>query len=115
MRTQADRILDKLEAAGDQGVLNIDLMPIAWRYSARIADLRKDGHRIRSTHVKNAVWRFTLLPSDPLDAVSTHLLAEFDDPECMDMFNEQLRTFVSNCCGEPINIFGFCGGCHEHV
>jgi len=112
MRTQADRILDKLEAAGDQGVLNIDLMPIAWRYSARIADLRKDGHRIRSTHIKNAVWRFTLLSDDdkPFEVA-----AELDDPDCMDMFNEQLHSYVSTCCGEPINIFGFCGGCHEHV
>lgn len=109
--TQADHILNKLEAAGDKGVLNIDLMPIAWRYSARIADLRRDGHRIRTTHIKNAVWRFTLLPQDTANPQSLQLAAELDEPQYME-FREVLRP--SPCCGEIV-VDGFCGGCHEHI
>ncbi|MDQ0078233.1 hypothetical protein [Arthrobacter oryzae] len=69
-------------------------MPIAWRYSARIDNLRKDGYRIRASHIDKSIWRFTLLPQDPQQPQALQVAAELDEPKYLD-FNEQLRTYVS--------------------
>ena len=103
MPTQKDRILALLEERGPLGVLNIELNEITYRYSARIADLRKEGYRIRLTHIKGSVYCFTLLEADAPEYI--------DEPEYAE-FREVLRP--SPCCGEIV-IDGFCGGCHEHV
>jgi hypothetical protein len=110
-QTQAERILAFLEARGELGVLNTELNEIAYRYSARLSDLRRDGYRIRSAHIKNATWRFALLPQDTENPQTLQIAAELDDPQYME-FLELLRP--SNCCGEII-VDGMCGGCHEHV
>lgn len=59
--TQRERILNVLEDRGPAGVLNIELNNIAFRYGARLKELRDDGYRIRTSHVKKSVFRFTLL------------------------------------------------------
>lgn len=107
--TQRERILKMLEDAGDEGVTNLKLNTVAFRYGGRLHELREDGYRIRSKHVKGSVWKFTLLNVEPFQ-----IQADMDEPEYMD-FNERLMTNVSACCGEPINLFGFCGGCREHI
>jgi hypothetical protein len=106
MSNQRERILAFLEYRGELGATNLELNDIAFRYGGRLFELRADGYRIRSSHVKGPVWRFTLLKDEPLV-----LAAEIDDPQYMD-FLELLRP--SNCCGEIV-IDGMCGGCHEHV
>ncbi|BCW78299.1 helix-turn-helix domain-containing protein [Arthrobacter sp. NicSoilC5] len=66
MPTQKERILDLLEERGQQGVLNIELNEICFRYGGRLHELRQEGYRIRTTQVKGPVFRFTLLdPGEP--------------------------------------------------
>lgn len=63
-RTQSEKILAKLQEAGEAGVNNIELNKIAFRYSARLHDLRKDGYIIKATHIINSCWNFRLI--DPI-------------------------------------------------
>lgn len=56
--TQAGRILKLLKSK--PSVTNNELNRICMRYSARIKDLRDEGHNIVSTHVKGPLWEFTL-------------------------------------------------------
>ncbi len=58
---QKKQILDMLSEAGDEGVTNRDLNLVAFRYSARIDDLKKKGFDIRSKRVKGSLWRFILV------------------------------------------------------
>ncbi len=62
--TQCEKILQLLEERGGQGVSNIELNEICFRYGGRLFDLRREGYRIRTTHVKGPVFRFTLLEQD---------------------------------------------------
>lgn len=59
-RTQSEKILALLKERGDHGATNVELNKIAFRYSARINDLRKDGHDISAAHIKGSSWKFTL-------------------------------------------------------
>lgn len=52
--TQTAKILRLLKAKGR--VTNFELRKIAWRYPARILDLKHEGHQIRSVHDKGARW-----------------------------------------------------------
>jgi hypothetical protein len=60
--TQSERIFNALKASGEAGVTNYQLTGIALRYGARLLELRKDGHKILSVHVKGSMWRFILVP-----------------------------------------------------
>ncbi|WMM74432.1 hypothetical protein RCF27_09190 [Rhodococcus pyridinivorans] len=48
------RILKLLKAKGK--VSNFELRKIAWRYPARILNLKQEGHIIRSVHDKGPLW-----------------------------------------------------------
>lgn len=63
-KTQKERIYDLLEERGEQGVTNIELNEICFRYGGRLHELRQEGCRIRTTKVKGSVFRFTLLEAD---------------------------------------------------
>lgn len=53
--------LEMLTKAGDQGVTNRALNDAGiFRYSARIHELKKEGHDIRKRHVKDGLYIFTL-------------------------------------------------------
>ena len=93
---QREKILQLLEDRQEAGVTNIELNEIAFRYGARLAELRKEGYRIRSQHIKGAIWRFTLLDLG------------------LPLF-ETLLAPLSACCGAPISEWDFCGDCHEHA
>lgn len=56
--SQTARILKLLQT--EHGVTNHQLNRIAFRYSARIADLRNEGWDILSIHEKGSLWRFVL-------------------------------------------------------
>ena len=52
--SQTARILRLLKKNGK--ATNLQLRTIAWRYPARILDLKHENHKIRSVHVKGPVW-----------------------------------------------------------
>lgn len=58
--TQKEKILLKLQDHGEDGVSNYELFDIAFRYPARINELRRDGYNIQSVHVAGSQWRFIL-------------------------------------------------------
>lgn len=58
MVTQRDKILELLREKGT--VSNYDLNSIAFRYGARLQELRDNGYVITSRHIKGSKWTFTL-------------------------------------------------------
>jgi len=55
--TQAKRILKFLKLKGE--VTNVEIVRMGiFRYSARLADLRKDGYMIPAVHVKDGLWKY---------------------------------------------------------
>jgi hypothetical protein len=60
MATQAEKILAALEKAGDYGVTNVTLNRIAFRYSARLHELRKQGCLISTLYISPGLTRFVL-------------------------------------------------------
>lgn len=69
--TQAQRILEMLRASGKDGVSNFELMKVSYQYPARIHTLRhKEGHTIRSVHIKDQEWRIFLETPEEAKAIS---------------------------------------------
>ncbi len=58
--THKEKILNLLQRKGPEGALNTELNEIAFRYSARIAELRKEGYPIVRRHEKGGLWRYQL-------------------------------------------------------
>jgi hypothetical protein len=55
---QKQRILNRLK----QGkATSKDLNDICYRYSARLGELRKEGHQIRTTRVKQGLYEYQLI------------------------------------------------------
>lgn len=52
--THTAKILKLLKAKGK--VSNLELRKVAWRYPARVLDLKHEGHLIRSVHDKGPLW-----------------------------------------------------------
>ncbi|BBE45454.1 MULTISPECIES: hypothetical protein [Rhodococcus] len=50
--THTAKILKLLKAK----VSNLELRKVAWRYPARVLDLKHEGHLIRSVHDKGSLW-----------------------------------------------------------
>lgn len=61
---QSEKILALLEKAGDRGVLNTSLNQIAFRYGARLHELRKQGYMISTIYVAPGLFRFVLHEED---------------------------------------------------
>ena len=55
-KSQRLRILDLLKSGKD--VTTVDLQRIAFNYTMRISELRKDGHQIESYPVKPGLYRY---------------------------------------------------------
>lgn len=55
-----DRIMALLKEKGENGAFNYELNRIAFRYSAIIHTMRKDGWNITTERVKQGVYKFTL-------------------------------------------------------
>lgn len=58
-KSQTARILDLLISGID--VTNIDLQKIAFNYTMRVSELRKEGHVILATYEKPGVFSYTYL------------------------------------------------------
>jgi hypothetical protein len=56
---QRSQVFNALRKARSSGVTNVDLHKICFRYSARIHELRNDGHKI-TTQKEGNLYRFTL-------------------------------------------------------
>lgn len=56
-QTQCQRMLKEFKIKRSLTNVELNNMHI-YRYSARIKDLRKDGYRIVSEHIKGSLWRF---------------------------------------------------------
>jgi len=54
--TQRAKIIKLLKTNGK--ATNTELNRICFRYGARIYDLRKEGHIIKSKHIKDSLWEF---------------------------------------------------------
>ena len=65
--SQSDEIIETLQRHR-QGVLNTKLNRIAFRYSARIHELRKDGYDISCRYVKPGVFIYKLEDEDATQA-----------------------------------------------
>lgn len=57
--TQKLTVLQALKDAGDRGVSNGELNALGiFRYSARVHELREEGHQIRTVNGKNGLAKF---------------------------------------------------------
>ncbi len=54
--THTAKILKLLKAKAKGKVSNLELRKVAWRYPARVLDLKHEGHLIRSVHDKGPLW-----------------------------------------------------------
>ncbi|MBP2522447.1 hypothetical protein BS618_27745 [Rhodococcus erythropolis] len=52
--THTTKILKLLKSKGK--VSNLELRKVAWRYPARVLDLKHEGHLICSVHDKGPLW-----------------------------------------------------------
>jgi hypothetical protein len=58
--SQIEKIIDRLKAAGDEGVTNTELNNICLRYGARLSDLYKKGYYIENEQVKSGIFKYVL-------------------------------------------------------
>ena len=57
---QREKILEILKERGQEGVHNTELNNVCFRYGARIYELRKLGHRIKTVNEARGLFRFVL-------------------------------------------------------
>jgi len=57
-QSQAQRILKLLKQQPHGSLTNIDLQRIAFNYTMRVSELRKDGHDILAVYEKPGVFRY---------------------------------------------------------
>lgn len=61
--TQAVRMIRGLKQAGVKGMTSRDFIDMGiFKYSSRIAELRRDGWNIQASHVKGGLWQYNLIP-----------------------------------------------------
>ena len=63
---QREKILNLLRERGRAGATNGDLVRIAYRYSARLREIRLAGYGVRTDFVREAVFKYTLI-SEPVE------------------------------------------------
>jgi hypothetical protein len=57
---QREQILAILQERGQEGVRNTELNNVCFRYGARIHELRKAGHKIKTVNEARGLFRFVL-------------------------------------------------------
>ena len=69
--TQVDRVLQMLQSAGEAGVTTGDfLRSYLPRFSARLWEMKKEGHSIKTEFVRTGEFRYTLQPVRPHPVVA---------------------------------------------
>lgn len=64
---QRPRIIAALKSAGEDGITNVDLNKICFRYSSHIGTLRMKGYIIDVEHLGEGVIKYTLKYAPPED------------------------------------------------
>ena len=66
IRSQTEKIIILLKEAGADGVTNIELAAITFKYDARISELRMKGYIIETVYVGKSVYKYVLkkIPSN---------------------------------------------------
>lgn len=60
--SQTTQIVRALKNAGSQGITSRDMINMGiFKYSSRIAELRRDGYVIVATRIKESLWRYNLV------------------------------------------------------
>lgn len=60
--SQTTQIIRALRNAGTQGITSRDMINLGiFKYSSRIAELRRDGYVIVATRIKESLWRYNLV------------------------------------------------------
>jgi hypothetical protein len=57
-KSQTQRILDLLKSRPNGYYTNVDLNLIAFNYTMRVSELRKEGHKIEAVYEKPGVYRY---------------------------------------------------------
>lgn len=99
MPSQRERILEVLREAGNNGVLNTDLVQLCIRYTGRLAELYQMGYKINVEHVEKGVCIYTLLeePVTPIKDVPTAisvLLKEINETHGNAITSENLMALL---------------------
>ena len=63
---QREKILNLLRERGRAGATNDDLVRIAYRYSARLREIRLAEYEVRTDFVREGVFKYTLI-SEPVE------------------------------------------------
>lgn len=65
--SQTTQIIRALRNAGTQGITSRDMINLGiFKYSSRIAELRRDGYVIVATRIKESLWRYNLV-DEPME------------------------------------------------
>jgi hypothetical protein len=92
--SQSEKIINLLKEALDEGVTNVELAEITFKYDARISELRMKGYIIDTIYVGKSVYKYVLkkIPSDHYNfrnATDEVLLNMYDE------FGEEVSTFLA--------------------
>jgi hypothetical protein len=60
-QSQRMRILKRLRDEQHGTITNVDLQRIAFNYTMRVSELRKDGHRIMAVYKQPGIWNYYYL------------------------------------------------------
>lgn len=93
--SQTEKIINLLKEAGADGVTNVELAAITFKYDARISELRMKGYIIETVYVGKSVYKYVLkkIPSNYdnfTSATDQVLLAVYDE------FGERYRKYLEN-------------------
>lgn len=82
--SQIEKILKMLKDAGEDGVTNIELATVSFKYDARISELRMKGYEIETQYVGKSIYKYILkkIPSNYYDFSSA------TDEIIMDLYDE---------------------------
>lgn len=64
--SQIEKIVNLLKEAGEEGVTNVALSAISFKYDARLSELRSKGYEIETVYDGKGIYRYILrkIPAD---------------------------------------------------
>lgn len=85
---QRQNILNALRVAGDEGILNTELVKICIRFTGRLAELYKMGYEVKTDYVDKSLVKYTLV-KEPIVEKTTHKTA-------LELVFEEINKTYSN-------------------